>query len=484
MINQRVRESLDKLNPSEEAREAMLRHILMQEQAAQEREESMKEINKRRKRNIVGMRKLVPVMAAVIVIGALLCIPSVSEAVTSWVSRMFRIEQYIGTLPEKREHLPEVDAIMQNPEEEQQKNAVYLLGETEELELFNETRKEYGFEQYDSADWQWLKEIEPRVEDVLYENGIIYVTSSIKAEAVFFYFEGQDGIKLDWIGDTAIAKSGDTEIELYASSYGIQPQPGYYGMEGEINKETLKQHERVLLLTEYEVLRKDNELPEGQYTFIQKSRIIDMNVDFMSKFATVAVVEQEFPLDTAKNGDIKEIAGDSVHFNGEYPLTRRHWEKDDGLYYYNESVDLSEVSVAVDCRLYTTGITVELNYSLPESWDESKQRNFIFGAAHRDGMDYELFVDGVSLGVYTVSGGPNNEPQIEILLPESARKDASIALLRPVYGYATELLTHDGKLIGSLDEPQMAPVNTGGHGYDLTFEHVTMEGCDIFIPLN
>ncbi len=481
MINARIKESFDKLNPSEETKEAMLRHILIQEQAAREREESMKEINKRQRKNVFGMRKLMPVMAAVIVIGALLCIPSVSEAVTSWVGRMFRIERYIGTLPEEREHLPEVDAIMQNPEEEQQRNAVYLLSETDELELFNETREEYGFEQYDSADWQWLKEIDPRVEDVLYENGIIYVTSSIKADASLFFFKGQDGIKLDWIGDTAIAKSGDTEIELYASSYGIQPQPGYYGMDGEINKEALKQHERVLLLTEYEVLRKDNELPEGRYTFTQTSRIIDMNVDFMANFATVAVVEQEFPLDTAKNGDIKAIVGPSVRFNGEYPLTRFDWDRE---CFYNENIDLSEVSVDVDCRLYTTGITVELNYSLPEGWDESKQRNFIFGAAHRDGMEYELFVDGVSLGIYTVSGGPNNEPQIEILLPESARKEASIALLRPVYGYATELLTHDGKLIGSLDEPQKAPVNTGGHGYDFTFEHVTMEGCDIFIPLN
>ncbi|MBQ4610677.1 MAG: hypothetical protein IJB30_02990 [Clostridia bacterium] len=483
MKNTRIKESLDKLNPSRDTREALLRRILMQEQAACEKEENMNDANKRQRKSTFGIRKLAPLMAAVIVIGALLCIPSVSEAVASWMGRMFRIDDYIGTMPEDREHLPEVDALMQNPDEEQQKNAVYLLSETDELELFNEARDEYGFERYDPEDWQWLKEIDPRVEDVLFENGIIYVTSSIKADASLFFFEGQDGIKLDWIGDTAIAKSGDTEIELYASSYGIQPQPGYY-VDGEISEEALKQHERVLLLTEYEILRKDNTLPEGQYTFIQRSRILDCNVDVMANIATVAVVEQTFPFDTAKQGEIKEIAGDSVRFSGEYPLTRWIWERDEHPYYYNENIDLSDVSVAADCRLYTTGITIGLNYSLPESWDENKARNFIFGAAFRVGMGYELFVDGVSLGVYNVSGGPNNEPQIEIPLPESVRKEASVALLRPVYGYATELLTKYGELIGSLDEPQKPIGDNGGYSCDFTFEFVTMEGCDIYIPLN
>lgn len=479
MINARIKESLDKLNPSAEAKEVMLRQILMQERAAQEREVSVKETNKRHRQGTFGIRKLAPVMAAVIVIGALLCIPSVSEAITGWMGRIFRIDDYIGTMPEDREHLPEVDALMQNPDDKQQENTVYLLSETDELKLFNEARTEYGFEQYDPEDWQWLKEIDPRIEDVLFENGVIYVKSSIKADTMLF-FGGKEGMMLDWIGDTAIAKSGDTEIELYACSYGIQPQPGYY-VDEEFSEEALKQHERVLLLTEYETLRKDNTLPEGRYTFTQTSRIIDMNVDFMSKFATVAVVEQTFPFDTAKQGEIKEIAGQSVQFKGEYPLTRFDWDKE---CFYNEYIDLSDVSVTADYRLYTTGITVNFDYSFPESWDENKERNFIFGAAHRDGMDYELFVDGVSLGIYTVSGGPNNEPQIEIQLTESARKGASIALLRPVYGYATELLTEHGELIGSLDEPQKPIGDNGGYSYDFTFEQITMEGCDIYIPLN
>lgn len=480
MINARIKESLDKLNPSAEAKEVMLRQILMQERAAREREVSVKETNKRHRQGTFGIRKLAPVMAAVIVIGALLCIPSVSEAITGWMGRIFRIDDYIGTMPEDREHLPEVDALMQNPDDKQQKNTVYLLSETDELKLFNEARDEYGFEQYDPEDWQWLKEIDPRIEDVLFENGVIYITSSIKADTMLF-FGGKEGMMLDWIGDTAIAKSGDTEIELYACSTGTQPQSGYYVDEG-FSEEALKQHDRILLLTEYEILRKDNTLPEGQYTFTQKSRILDCNVDVMANFATVAVVEQMFPFDTAKQGEIKEIAGQSVQFSGEYPLTRRDWESE--LYFYNETIDLSDVSVAVDYKLYTTGITVDFDYSFPESWDESKERNFIFGAAHRDGMDYELFVDGVSLGIYTVSGGPNNEPQIEIQLPESARKGASIALLRPVYGYATELLTEYGELIGSLDEPQKPIGDNGGYSYDFTFEQITMEGCDIYIPLN
>jgi len=436
MVNQRIRESLDKLNPSEEAREAMLRNILMQGQAAREREESMKKADDRQRKSGYVFRKLAPVMAAVIVAGGVLSIPGVSEAVARWVGSKFRIEQYIGTLPEDRAHVPEVDAIMQNPEEEQQRNAVYLLNETDELELFNEARAKYGFEQYDPAEWQWLKDIEPRIEDVLYENGIIYVTSSIKTDTMLFW-GGKDGLRLDWLGDTAVAKNGDTEIELYACSTGIQPQSGYY-VDGEFSEEGLRQHKRILLLTEYEVLREDNMLPEGEYTFTQRSRILDCNVDVMANFATVAVVEQSFPFDTAKQGEIREIPAQGVRFKGRYPLTRYDWDE---WYYYNENIDLSEISVSVDCRLYTTGMTVYFDYSCPEDWDESKVRAFAFGSAHWDGMDYELFVDGVSLGVYRVGGGPNNEPCIEINLTESVRAGASVALLRPVYGYATELLT-------------------------------------------
>ena len=99
-------------------------------------------------------------------------------------------------------------------------------------------------------------------------------------------------------------------------------------------------------------------------------------------------------------------------------------------------------------------------------------------------MAYRYCLQCISLGVYNVSGGPNNEPQIEIPLPESVRKEASVALLRPVYGYATELLTKYGELIGSLDEPQKPIGDNGGYSCDFTFEFVTMEGCDIYIPLN
>lgn len=96
-------------------------------------------------------------------------------------------------------------------------------------------------------------------------------------------------------------------------------------------------------------------------------------------------------------------------------------------------------------------------------------------------MEYELLVDRVSLGVQRVTGGQNSEPCIEIRLTESVCKDAGIALLRPVYSYATELLTEDGKLIGSFDETQSAPI---GDGCDFTLEHVAIKGGDIYIPLS
>ena len=47
MIDARLKESFDKLNPSKETREAMLRTIIMQEQVTREREESVKQANKR-----------------------------------------------------------------------------------------------------------------------------------------------------------------------------------------------------------------------------------------------------------------------------------------------------------------------------------------------------------------------------------------------------------------------------------------------------
>lgn len=416
-----------------------------------------------------------------LIIGAVLLVPSVGEAVSGWFGRLFDRNKYLGTLPENRASMPDVEAAIQIPKDNEQDYTIYTLDETDEAAEFAAARANLGFDPYDPRDWQWLKETKPKITDVLVESDKLTVMSYLETDPSLFWYYG-GGTTLDWQGDVLHLTSGANTYKLEFGSTGIYPQDGYYdSANGKMDVERVKKDKGIILYTEYD-LKKVN-VPEGHYSAVFTSRILDCKVDSMAQFATIAKIEQRFELDIDGRNTLKQEQGNVVSLDGEYVLTIAKMDNDKYLM-YNTTKDFSGVTITPEISFNATNIIVKLTYGFPGGWSEEEKRALINGTVHKyDGLRYELTIDGMKTQVEGTGflddceiGGDKSE--LNIPLTSSQQEQAKSIILHPVYGYSTKLFTKGGD-VTDLKEPYELKQNFGW--YDTENQSVALEGCDIVI---
>ena len=450
MKDKRFIEALDRLNIRDSRREELLGEILLRAEAEEREQKYMKKSRRSGRRGASPWRALAPIFAVVLIIGAVLLVPSVGEAVSGWFGRLFDRNKYLGTLPENRASMPDVEAAIQIPKDNEQDYTIYTLDETDEAAEFAAARANLGFDPYDPKDWQWLKEAKPKITDVLVESDKLTVMSYLETDPSLFWYYG-GGTTLDWQGEVLHLTSGANTYKLEFGSTGIYPQDGYYdSANGKMDVERVKKDKGIILYTEYDL--KETNVPEGHYSAVFTSRILDCKVDVMAQFATIAKIEQRFELDIdGRNTSKKERS--SVQLSGKYPLTMLDHENDR---IYNIEKELSGITVKPEAAFNATSIAVSVSYEFPEGWSEAEKSAFIYGYAGRyNGLHYEVMVDGESLGKDgKESNGGQGLFNFEIPLTSDQQQKASSIVLRPVYGWSD---TENGE------------------------RSVALEGCDIVI---
>ena len=155
MKDKRFIEALDRLNIRDSRREELLGEILLRAEAEEREQKYMKKSRRSGRRGASPWRALAPIFAVVLIIGAVLLVPSVGEAVSGWFGRLFDRNKYLGTLPENRASMPDVEAAIQIPKDNEQDYTIYTLDETDEAAEFAAARANLGFDPYDPKDWQW-----------------------------------------------------------------------------------------------------------------------------------------------------------------------------------------------------------------------------------------------------------------------------------------------------------------------------------------
>ena len=120
MKDKRFIEALDRLNIRDSRREELLGEILLRAEAEEREQKYMKKSRRSGRRGASPWRALAPIFAVVLIIGAVLLVPSVGEAVSGWFGRLFDRNKYLGTLPENRASMPDVEAAIQIPKDNEQ----------------------------------------------------------------------------------------------------------------------------------------------------------------------------------------------------------------------------------------------------------------------------------------------------------------------------------------------------------------------------
>lgn len=425
-------------------------------------------------------RWLIPVAAVFVSLIVLMSMPGVSQAVKGWFYDIFRADRYLYVPADERTHNPELDGAIVPAGELEQTNEVLLLSETEEYDKLNAARKENGHPAYDPAEWAWLADIEPVITDVYYDGVDFMVMTFFPCDPrpfmSGFISSGISPMRLDILTfDTGTIKNLDTGemSELHATGHGLTPQKDYRNEDGSANVEAMLEDGGVWLYDEY-LLPYQKQLAPGRYRIEITHRILDDHVGEMSPTGTIAVCRQSFVLDTRKAlAAIEEEDLPPVAFSGTYPGYALTYRDEGGTQYRPITVDLDGLSVAPRLQKRPTGIRVMLDYTKPSTWDGTLEGCEVRGGG---GLEYELFVDGVSMGLVFIEGN-GTELWIDIPMTASERASCRSLVLKPVYVHYTAF-TVDG-VEYPLSEGQTLPAS----GFSIVTENIPIEGCDITLPV-
>lgn len=425
------------------------------------------------------LRHLAGVAALVLALGMLFAIPGVSRAVTDWLGRLFDTNAYLSTPQEQRAPHPDVAEAIHSPEAETQSHEIRLLHETPEYGQLNRLRTEAGFAAYAPADWEWLRLAVPEVREALLSGGTLYVTTFLATDPAPFFAPSGSARRLDWYADGVTADLGTGEqIALPLIGTGTRRQTHWFGADGTLDVEAVRADGGVLLMSEYDA---SGVVLDGSCTMTQTTRILDRSIDEQGVLATVAIIEQTFPLDIAQGSAPAGEAGGAVRLMGTYPLTVEAGGSERTV--YNWTVDLSEVSVVPRAMPHTTGVTIELQFHFPAAWTPELRQALLGGLVHKwDGLRYALLVDGESVALLQ----PENDSRygdgavlLEIPLTKAQQAEAAHISLRPVLGYSTALIV-DGTMASDLAAPYRFGVFSH---YDTENASCPLKGCDIEVAL-
>lgn len=536
MKNERIAASFDKVTLPADREDALLCRILHAadaERAVSEREKHMntqRKIHHIQERNGAvaasersaaqrqtrvkrrALRVLVPVAAMLLVLAALFCIPSVAKAISGWFNDFFRVQRYMEGRNETEVN-PDIERAVQTVGPEAQTYEITLLPDIPATEHYSyedidKLRVEAGQPAFSEADWAWLREMKPRVDELLYDGKNLIVRLFYETDPVPFTRGYLTGIQAGELAcdilcfNCTLSVNGEKKpVGGYAHGldfskwYDKRDEPGF-------SVEDVRSDGGVY--AEVIIDFPDSPgLPDGVCEAEFVMSVQDAQVDDMGIGGVVALVTHRFRFDTtAGNAQVESRALDACAFSGEAVVTVQHYgnllenpdenaerrtydmrgnriELDGEQWLENRLLSFDGFSVTPVINVRSTGVHVTLPYQCPESWDYDTE------TAVMGSLVYELIVDGVSQGEL-LSQGNTEAPTLEISLTPTELKQVKSIVLRP---YVNRISLWEGTpmVTGVRMDLSAGPTeaeleNTQG-STEVEFEKTLLPGCDIVVTL-
>ena len=219
-------------------------------------------------------------------LGVILLLSGTAYAISGWLHREdYRPGDYLDTPPEQRTEasaIPEVEQVVENAAPKSEGVRVVLLPEMEDADTLNEWRVKMGQAKYDEADWAWVREIQPEIQEVLYDGTTFAYTVRLNMDhAAAFSREHHGEQYLEaFVERTLYAETGE-EIATVTGESGTQ-------------EETLAE--------DGIVLQNENSLNgplngSGRVSFTAEISIHDANVDDMAHIGLLGTIYYTFSFD-------------------------------------------------------------------------------------------------------------------------------------------------------------------------------------------
>ena len=326
----------------------------------------------------------------------------------------------------------------------------------------------------------WAADLNPQVNELLYDGRNLIVNTVLFASPTrFLGTYGGEGERFDlWTNSVRVLVNGEPYTDFTSQGGGLSLQSYLKaGDNGEYDMDAVRAATSV---TEQTTLigNQSPAFPSGPVTVVIEMWLMDGSLDDLATVGLVAIITQTFTFDTT-DGNAKLDAGYSVTqaLAGTAPLTINN--KDGSI--ENRMFDFSSVTVGFTVERRATGINVILHYSFPNDEDQSLWNAIVPGATGGQGVQYEAFVNGISIGkVYHTANhlGLRDDPVIEIPLTESELAAVQSITLRPWVRYLSSY-SIDGETFTDMPlDTKLTMSQFSDH-----YTEVALENCDIVIPL-
>lgn len=307
-----------------------------------------------------GKRALIALVAALV-----LLVAATAFAATAWILREnYDPATYLETPKDVREGqeaaIPDVEQTIASAKPKTAEYSVKMLSEMDDADELNRWRTELGQPAYAEADWAWVREIVPSIQEVLYDGNMLSFSIRLSTDHAASFAWGQhDGQCTDAITDSAVySAEGDGMLHpMCDGGTGVLPES--------VTADGLT------LFTEYEVDAFEEPFPtDGRVTIIVRIAIQDRRVDDMAHIGQIGEITYAFSFDTSAGTETEpRVTTDRALF-GTYTLS---YEEGDTL--QNKRVSLDGVVLSEQVVFQPTGICVSYRIKeTPEGWTEADTR--------------------------------------------------------------------------------------------------------------
>ncbi len=296
-------------------------------------------------------------------LGVILVLSGTAYAVAGWFHRNdYRPGDYLDTPPEQRTEasaIPEVEQVVQNAAPKSEGVRVVMLPEMEDADILNGWRTKKDQPRYDEADWAWVRDIRPEIQEVLYDGTTFAYTIRLTTDhAAAFSREHHGDQWLDAFVERTMYTSTAEPIAIVTGDTGIM-------------EETLT--EDGILLHNVDSLNGPL-IGSGRVSFTAEIAVMDVNVDDMAHIGTLGTICYTFSFDL--DGALKATNADTRtserRLSGSAVLTMDY----DTM--WNQPVSLDGVVLEETASFRSTG--VYLSYRVKEApgdWTTQMRRSLL-----------------------------------------------------------------------------------------------------------
>ncbi len=364
-----------------------------------------------------------PVAFGAASLALVLLLSGTAYAVAGWLHRDdYKPGDYLDTPPEQRTEasaIPEIEQVVKDAAPQSEGVKVVMLPEMADADTLNGWRVKMDQPKYSEADWAWVRDIRPEIQEILYDGTTFAYTIRLNTDHAAAFSQEQHGDQwLDAFTEQTVYTDTGERIATVHGETGLM-------------EETFAE-DGITLHSEYNL--NGPLIGSGRISFTSEISVMDVNVDDMAHIGTLGTIYYTFSFDldgalAATNANTKTI---ERRLSGNAVLTMDY----DTM--WNQPVNLDGVALEETTSFRSTG--VYLSYRVKEApvdWTAQMRRSLL------DPTNEKGKFQGMSVS-YTLGG---DDTVYEPAFPEVVvQEDGTLAytVILPLFPSDYEVLKQRG----------------------------------------